>query len=417
MKNLTKLLALIVLSITISVVSFRCAYTEIYKGDSAGKTGSLKSGPDLNDKKVKNIIFCIGDGMGLSQTAFTTIQELGPDGMLNMQRMPFIGIIRTHSLDSLVTDSPAAGTALASGVKTNSGMLGMTPDGVKYQTILEAARDAGLRTGLVVNCRITDATPAAFGSHVKSRYEEPVIAEHLLANKINVLLGSGKQFFIPKTAHNSKREDDRNLINEAKEVGYEYVETIEQLNSATKPYLLGLFQHKSLTNEQPVPTLAEMTTKAIQILTADYKDSPKENAGFFLMVECHQIDWACHLNDADKMVKQTLLLDEAVKVALDFASADGHTLVIVSADHETGGLTIKTRSWGAKAKAPYPAWSHDGHTGTPVPIYAYGPMASVFAGVYDNTDVPKKFARLLGIESFPKVLSNEDELVKHRAEK
>lgn len=407
MKNLTKALTTITLSIIVFTVIFGCAYTETHKGDSAEKTGSLKSDPNLNGEKVKNIIFCIGDGMGLSQTALTTIQELGPDGMLNMQKMPVVGIIRTHSLDSLVTDSAAAGTALATGVKTNTGMLGMTPDGMKYQTILESARDAGLRTGIAVNVQITDATPAAFGSHVKSKYEGAVIAEQLLANKFNVLLGSRKEFFLPKTDPNSKRKDNRNLISEAKEAGYEYVETAEQLNSATQPYLLGLFEHKSLTSEQPVPSLAEMTRKAIQILTVDSKDFSAENSGFFLMVEGHQIDWACHLNDADKMVKQTLLLDEAVKVALDFASADGQTLVIVAADHETGGLTIKTKSWGDKAKVPYPAWSHDGHTGTPVPIYAYGPQAHIFTGVYDNTEVPKKLARLLGINLFPKAVSDK----------
>ncbi|MDD5063273.1 MAG: alkaline phosphatase [Phycisphaerae bacterium] len=407
MKNFTKTLTAIILSVVAFTVIFGCTHAETHKGDSAEKTGSLKSGQNLNDAKVKNIIFCIGDGMGLSQTALTRIQKLGPDGMLNMETMPVVGITRTHSLDSLATDSPAAGTALATGVKTNNGMIGMIPDGTKYQTILEAARDAGLRTGFAVNVQITDATPAAFGAHVKSRYEESVIAEQLLANKFNVLLGSRKEFFLPKTAHGSKREDNRNLIAEAKEMGYEYVETAEQLKSAAKPYLLGLFEHKSLTSEQPVPSLAEMTKKAIQILTANHEDSSAENSGFFLMVEGHQIDWACHLNDADKMVKQTLLFDEAVKVALDFASADGQTLVIVVADHETGGLTIRTKTYGEKAKAPYPVWSHDNHTGIPVPIYAYGPQAHIFTGVYDNTDVPRKFAKLLGITPFPKVFSEK----------
>jgi alkaline phosphatase len=234
-----------------------------------------------------------------------------------------------------------------------------------------------------------------------------VIAEHLLANKFNVLLGSRKEFFLPKTAPGGKRKDNRNLISEAKEMGYEFVETAEQLNSAKKPYLLGLFEHKSLTSEQPVPSLAEMTRKAIQTLTADSGDSPTEDAGFFLMIENHQIDWSCHLNNADKMVKQTLIFDEAVKVALDFASVDGQTLVIVAADHETGGLTIRTKTYGEKAKAPYPAWSHDNHTATPVPIYAYGPQAHIFTGVYDNTEVPKKLAKLLGIAPFPKVLPDE----------
>jgi alkaline phosphatase len=409
MKNCTRILTAIILCIIVFTVIFGCAPRAMHTGYSAQDIGSLKPGINPNDERVKNIIFCIGDGMGLSQTALTRICELGPDGMLNMERMPVVGIMRTHSLDSLVTDSPAAGTALATGVKTDTGMIGMAPDGVKYKTILEAARDAGLRTGIAVNVQITDATPAAFGSHVKSRYEEAAIAEQMLANKFNVLLGSRKEFFIPKKAHGGRREDDRNLIAEAKEMGYEYVETAEQLKSAKKPYLLGLFQHDLLTSEHPEPSLAEMTKKAIQILAANYEDSSAENHGFFLMVEGHQIDWACHLNDADKMIRQTLLFDEAVKVSLDFASADGQTLVVVTADHETGGLTIKTKSYGAKAKATYPAWSHDGHTGAPVAVYAYGPQALIFAGVYDNTEVPRKFAKLLGITQFPKVISEKQE--------
>lgn len=409
MKNFTKILMAIILSIVVCTAMLSCAHVET-STDNFAQNSFCKSSESyltLHDKKVKNIIFCIGDGMGLSQTALATIRELGPDGMLNMQKMPVAGIIRTHSLDTLATDSPAAGTALATGMKTGNGMIGMTPDGTKYQTILEAARDAGLRTGIAVNVQITDATPAAFGSHVKSRYEDAVIAEHLLANKFNVLLGSRKEFFLPKTASGSKRKDNRNLISEAKEMGYEFVETAEQLNSATKPYLLGLFEHELLTCEQPVPSLTEMTKKAIQILTADFNDSPAENSGFFLMIENHQIDWTCHLNNVDRMIKQTLLFDEAVKVALDFASADGQTLVIVTADHETGGLTIRTRTYGGKGKEAYPAWSHDNHTGTPVPIYAYGPQAYIFTGVYDNTDVPKKCAKLLGITPFPKALSDE----------
>lgn len=404
MKNLAKALTAVMLSIVFSVVIFGCAHTETHKSDSAKKISVWESEPNLNVEKVKNVIFCIGDGMGLSQTAFTAIQELGPDGLLNMQKMPVVGITKTHSLDSLATDSPAAGTALATGVKTNSLMIGMTPDGTKYQTIMEAAKDAGLRTGIAVNVQITDATPAVFGAHVKSRYDdEAVIAEQLLANKFNVLLGSRKEFFLPKTAPGSKRKDNRNLIAEAKEMGYEYVETAEQLNSATKPYLLGLFEHKLLTSEQPVPSLAEMTEKAIQVLTVE----GTENSGFFLMIEGHQIDWACHQNNADKLVKQTLIFDDAVKVALDFAEADGQTLVVVVADHETGGLTIRTRTYGGKAQEAYPAWSHDNHTGTPVPIYAYGPQAFVFTGVYDNTEVPKKLAKLLGITPFPKAVSDE----------
>jgi alkaline phosphatase len=419
MKKSTKTLIAIIVSLTACIAVLGCAYTGRSKSSYAIKdlndisfytpSPTTEPYPELHDTKVKNIIFCIGDGMGLGQITLARMKAAGPDGTLYMERMPFTGFIRTHSANALVTDSPAAGTALASGVKTNNGTIGITPDGTSCQTILEAAKAAGMATGLVVTSRITDATPAAFASHVTSRKMQDRIAEQLIAHKVNVLLGGGEEYFLPRSYSRSKRNDQKNLIEWAEKTGYLYIRNADELKIANHPYILGLFQLGPLTTVAPEPSLAELTTKAIDILNQEGR-----TYGFFLMVEGSQIDSACHDNNTTGTIRQTLLFDQAVKAAVDFALEDKHTLVIVTADHETGGLTIKGGS--LEGDDLYINWTTNGHSAMPVPIYAFGPKADIFAGTYDNTEVPKKFARLLGINQFPKAISDEDKQVKDDAE-
>ncbi len=353
----------------------------------------------VESARVRNVIFLIGDGMGLSQVALARMKAIGVEGKINMQLLPVQGLIRTHSANKLVTDSAAAGTALACGIKTDNGMIGMTPDQKPFCSILELAQAKGMATGLVVTSTISHATPASFGSHVKSRKMEPEIAEQLLGNRINVLFGGGRKYFLPKSDPDSGRKDDRNLLAEAADAGYTVIETANQLRWVHGPNVLGLFQLDGLTTISPEPMLADMTKKAISILSETVSDSRKYGRGFFLMVEGSQIDWACHANNPKACVRQVLLFDEAVRTAVDFALADGHTLVVVTADHETGGLTIPEGSLkGTDAKAH---WSTGGHTASPVPVYAIGPKSQRFGGVYDNTEIPLKIAQALGIKTFP----------------
>ncbi len=355
--------------------------------------------PTTGSMTVHNVILCIGDGMGLSQVTLARIKAVGLTGKLHMERMPFTGLIHTHSADNLVTDSAAAGTALASGVKTRNKMIGMTPDRREYRTILEAAKARGMTAGLVVTSAITHATPASFAAHVRSRDNETAIAEQLLANKVDVLFGGGRRFFLPRSQRGGTRRDDKDLIAQAKQAGYTYVETGDQLNAVGHLPVLGLFQLEGMTTGPPEPSLAALTEKAINLLRDTRKGGLVQKRGFFLMVEGSQIDWACHDNDADNCVWQTLRFDEAVKAAIDFALADGRTLVIVTADHETGRLTIPSGSIkGGNVKVH---WSTTGHTGSPVPIYAFGPGAEQFAGVHDNTKLSGKVARLMGIQAWP----------------
>ncbi len=351
--------------------------------------------PLIKNARVKNVIFCIGDGMGLGQVTLARIKAVGKDGKLHMERMPITGIARTHPYGTLVTDSAASGTAMATGFKTKNGVIGMLHDGKKCVTILEAAKEKGMSTGLVATSTITNATPASFGAHVPSRKMEAKIAEDLLANKINVLLGGGRKYFLPKTTEGSKRTDELDLISEAKKSSYIYADSKESLMSAKGPYILGLFQSGPMKTFAPEPTLAELTEKAVEVLS-------KNEKGFFLMVEGSQIDSACHNNETNNVIRQTLLFDEAIKKAIDFALKNKQTLVVVTADHETGGLIIDRPISPNGDLKEY--WTLKTHTAMPVPVYAFGQGASNFAGIYNNTEIPKKFAKLLGIKAFPKII-------------
>lgn len=362
--------------------------------------------PATGSRSVRNVIVLIGDGMGLSQVTLSRMKAVGLGGKLHLERLPVSGLVRTHAADNLVTDSAASGTALATGVKTNNGMISLTPDRKAYRTILEAAKDRGLATGLVATSTISHATPAAFGAHVRSRNDEAGIAEQLIGGQVDLLIGGGRQFFLPRSQR-GRRRDQRNLLTEASEAGFTVVETGEQLDAVAALPVLGLLQMDSLTTAPPEPSLATLTAKAIDLLRDSRTSWFIRQRGFFLMVEGSQIDWACHDNDAANCVWQTLHFDLAVKAALDFALADGRTLVVVTADHETGGLTIPGGSTdGGRVEAK---WSTTGHSGSPVPIYAFGPGAEDFGGIYDNTEIPKKIAALLRITPWPQAIEATDD--------
>lgn len=347
----------------------------------------------VNHEKVRNIILLIGDGMCVATVSHARIRGAGVRGKLHMDRMPIAGFVRTMSADKLITDSAAASTAMACGVKTNNGMISRSPDEKAYYTIMEGCQQLGMKTGLVASSSITHATPAGFAAHTLSRREETTIAEHLISNRIDVLLGGGRAFFSPQSETGSRRKDDRNLIAEAKAAGYLFADDIASLSSADNDRLLGLFAPEGMTTRRPEPTIKEMTSRAIEILA-------KGKKGFILMVEGSQIDWANHANDAEESARQTLLFDQAVEVALEFAVKDQHTLVIVTADHETGGMAINGGSVnGEDLKI---AWTSKGHTGATVPLYGYGPGAQRLSGFHENIDIPRTFAALLGVKPFPK---------------
>ena len=334
----------------------------------------------------KNVVLMIGDGMGVAHLSLTRIAETGGREKLNIDSMPIGGFARTYSADSLITDSAAAATALATGCKTKNGMISTTPDGTPISTILEILQKKGLSTGLVTTTTITHATPAGFGAHTSSRGDESDIAPQYIDKKIDVLLGGGRAFFIPRGEPRSMRKDSRNLISEAKSAGYQTVETKDQLMALKGGRVLGLFQMGHLTTNASEPSLAEMTGVALELLA-------KGDKGFFLMVEGGQIDFAAHANSADGVIKQVTGFDDAVGRVLQFARQRGDTLVIVTADHETGGLSLcyPEKNSGRRFAAK---WGAMGHSASDVPVFAEGPGSLKFSGLQNNTDIPKKISQL-----------------------
>jgi alkaline phosphatase len=413
------------------------------------------TGATVNEGKgeIKNIIFLIGDGMGVSFTSGYRYFKDNP-ATIELESTEFgtylVGQQTTFPNDPRfnVTDSAASATAMATGVKTYNGAVGIGNDGSKLKSVLEAAKEKGKGTGLVATAQITHGTPAAFGAHAVQRKNMSEIADDYyddLVNgkhKIDVLLGGGLGGFIRK---------DRNLVEEFVKDGYSYVTNLEEMKTDHNLQVLGLFSKgglpKMIDRPKGVPSLADMTVSAIERLN-------KIDNGFFLMVEGSQIDWAAHDNDIVGVMSEMEDFEMAFKAAIDFAEKDGHTLVITTADHSTGGYTIGSQgqyNWfssvvkavkrtpdyiameiakGANVKdtltkyidlpltsneirlveraartqkaknidntieeiinaRSFTGWTTKGHTGEDVNVYAYGPGSERFKGQIDNTDHAK----------------------------
>jgi alkaline phosphatase len=350
--------------------------------------------PLVEDRPIKNVILIIGDGIGMAQLASAQINFAGPDGELQSQRMPVTGFFNTHSANRLITDSAAAGTALSCGIKTNNGMLAQLPDNRNCKTILELAEEKGKSTGLVATSTITHATPASYASHIDSRNKQDEIAVQYLKSGVEVFLGGGIEYFVPQSDTSSARTDDRNLILEFESIGYEVVNSKEELNTSNSERLLGLFSDSGMPSENRTPTLREMSEKAIEVLNTN------EN-GFFLMIESSQIDWAGHANDLEYILREFKDLESAVESVLDFAVQDGETLVVLTSDHETGGMNIISGDTQDKLAI---AWATGNHSGVPVPLLAYGPHAIQLTGWWDNTEIAIKLAEMAGLGVLPQII-------------
>jgi alkaline phosphatase len=357
---------------------------------SSGPAGPRKwPAPPASPDRPRSVIFLIGDGMGMSQIAAARLLAYGPDGWLALERLPVTGLVRTHTADDLVTRSEAAATALASGHKTLNHRLGTDPGGRPLRTILEAARDAGLATGLVTTSTIVDATPGGFAAHVRDREMGDDIAAQLTASGVDVMLGGGRGFFLSK-GRGGERRDGRDLFAEARSHGYQVVSSAADLRRAASAggRILGAFGPERFNLSNPDPSLPEMTAAALRILS-------RRPSGFFLMAEQEDIDEASHEQNLKRLEHALLLFDRAVREAVSFAARDGHTLVVVTADHATGGLSIDGGSRTSRKLRV--TWSTLHHTGEPVPLFAYGPGAGLLTGMHDNTEIPRTLAALLGL--------------------
>jgi len=328
---------------------------------------------------AKNIILMIGDGMGVAHLyAGMTVNR----GHLNIEKMKHIGFSKTYSATDFVTDSGASGTAMATGEKTYNKALGVSVDTVPLKTILEIAEDHDKATGLVATSTITHATPASFIAHQPSRYNYEEIAEDFLKTDIEVFIGGGLKHF-------NDRKDEQDLTQNLKTKGYDVILNPDNIVNSTSDKIAGLIYKDSPPkySEGRGNMLPESAVKAIVTLN-------RNSNGFFLMIEGSQIDWGGHKKNTKYVVDEMLDFDRTVGEVLKFAEEDGNTLVIVTADHETGGMTVnKGDIENGEVQAKFTSFNH---TGVMVPVFAYGPGSEDFCGIYENTEIFHKMKKAFG---------------------
>ncbi len=371
------------------------------------KTASTPSNED--SPKPKNIILMIGDGMGLTQITAAMYQN---KNHLHLERCPTVGLIKTHAADNIITDSAASATAYACGQKTYNGAIGVDVNGKPLKTLLEEAEERGMATGLVATSAITHATPASFIAHQPSRnmYEE--IARDFLDTDVDLVIGGGRNHF-------NKRKDKRNLLDSLKSKGYFVTGNFDKVNkNIEKFYLFTAPEHPGMKSEGR-DYLPQATALALDFL------SRKSDKGFFLVIEGSQIDWGGHANHAQYVLDELLDFNTSIGQVLDFAEKSGETLVVITADHETGGLSLappshkeyRTKSdtqrieynkryYDAltmtadfenetmKNDTIYGMFSTGYHTCTMIPIFSMGVGSEEFGGVYENLGV---FSRVWGL--------------------
>lgn len=331
---------------------------------------------------AKNIVLMIGDGMGLSQISAGMIRN---NNSLFLEQFPVVGLHKSYSSDNLITDSAAGATAFASGVKTYNGAIGVTADQEPAPTILEQAEERGMATGIVVTSTVVHATPAAFIAHVKDRNMYENIALGFLQTEIDLVIGGGSKYF-------NRRSDQRNIYGLLQEKGY-YVSdfSIEPLTDIALDFNKNLVY---FTSESDPPTVQQGRDYLVPASQLAYNFlSRRSDKGFFLMIEGAQIDWAGHANNTSYMVSEMIEFDKAIGEVLKYAKEDGNTLIIVTGDHETGGFSINQGSTRDSLVAGY---TTDYHTGTLIPVFAYGPGASLFSGIYENNSIYDRMCAAMG---------------------
>ncbi len=331
-----------------------------------------------NNPRPKNIILLIGDGMGLGQVSTSVLFSKNDQ----FKKFLSIGLVNTCSADNLITDSAAGATAYATGYLTNNAVVGQDPQGNYLQTILEIAENKKMSTGLVVTSSITNATPACFFAHVKHRNMEFDIAEQFVQSGVDFVIGGGSDFFVPLN-FGGKREDHKNLFDTLSTRGYKVFQDFSEMyESSLINKVAGILGHNGISkaNDRNY-SLGDMTKKAISHLN-------KNKNGFFLMIEGSQIDWAAHNNDQEYLLQEMNDFNSAIEAALEFARKDGNTLVVITADHETGGMSIT--SGNLKENKINLGWVTKKHTANLVGIFSYGIGAESFNGIQNNFIIGRK---------------------------
>ncbi len=340
------------------------------------------------DQRPLNIIFMVGDGMGLTQI---TAGMYSNGNKLNLERFPVIGLHKSYSSDNLVTDSAAGATAFSAGQKTYNGAIGVDNDSMALYTILEEAEANGLPTGMVSTSTIVHATPASFIAHQAQRSYYEAIAADFLKTDIDLFIGGGKKYF-------DRREDNRDLLAELKAKGYQVSNYFEQpLDKVNVNYQTN-FAYLTSDSDPLTVEQGRSYLKPASIMACDFLDKRAKGAGFFLMIEGAQIDWGGHANNSQYIITEMIDFDNAIGAVLDFAARDGNTLVIVTADHETGGYAINP---GSTRDSIIGAFTSTYHTAALIPVFAFGPGSQLFNGIYENTEIYHKMRDAFGFGDKP----------------
>ena len=366
--------------------------------------------------QVKNVIYLIGDGMGFGAVSSLLLSE---DSVTGFEQAPVIGLSETCSANNYVTDSPAGGTALACGIRTKNGYLGVDPEGKPLTSILRKAQAMGKRSGIVVNTVLTEATPAAFYAGVTSRSMSFDIAKQFTESGVDVAIGAGLEPFI-------KRPDSLDLTATLINKGYDvHLDWKTVLGTTSKKFVgilpMGDVHRRNESGNttagaadgaevclaaklaasseengdttrlsEPTVYLEKATAKALEVLSNDNRQ------GFFLMIESAIIDGYGHNNDSEGMIEEMKEFDNTLCQLVAYVNQHPETLLVVTADHETGGTGVSYKSYEVGSTTPVQlSFSTKGHTGTVVPVFAYGAGAEAFAGIMKNTDLPKKMEELM----------------------
>lgn len=336
-----------------------------------------------NEPPPRNIILLIGDGMGISQISAGMYSKKKP---LHIEDFRVIGLQKTYAADDLITDSAAGSTAFATGSKTNRSVLGLDAEGNKLPNIFEQAKAREYALGLLTTSSIVHATPAGFFAHVPLRSQYEDIAEQLAQAEVDFFMGGGMRYF------NKREKDGKNLIEDMENNGHNiYNAYDEELYSIIPDFSrgFGYFTAKedppgALQGRKYLPPATRIGTRFLQ---------KRSGKGFLFIVEGAQIDWAGHAKDQDYLIAEMLDFDDAVGEALAYAKRNKETLVIVTADHETGGYAIQP---GSRRDSLIAGFTCEDHTASLVPVFAYGPRADLFRGIYENTAIYNKMVQALG---------------------
>ena len=387
-------------------IAFLLSSIPIPEGSIADKDAfieTLPEGKPLSQKaiipiknKPKNIILLISDGMSLTQVSTYRLLKGGPNERIAVDKFPVSGIVLTHSENAIVTDSASSATAFSTGRKTNNGALGLDEDNKILENFTEIIDRYGYVSSLISTSEITHATPAAYASHVDLRWKTDEISLQMMESKVMTILGGGRHFFLPEDL-GGKRTDGLNLLEQMESSRMVMTEKkeLDSFDHSDLGKVVGLFADEALRDkEKPENHVFEPSSSEMLNFAINRSEKFNENGckGFFIMLEGSQVDWAGHANDLNYLKREMQDFDEAVELALDYAIQNPDTLVIATADHETGGLLIESSS-PTDYTAPEVKFSfntgigYGSHTGVPVPVYAYGPGSENFTGTLDNTDI------------------------------